>query len=182
MSIRLSCLSCIALLFLLSLSGCSSYSISEQTVNAKAQEELGNKSIDFRSPMLSAQLAVEQMHFDLQQDRIDAKMSFKGELSSLFLKPFSGAIHLKLTGTPAYDADKKLVYLEDYALLDAEGVDSRGQRFTLAPMLKTFQDQLRLSFPKIPVYTMKEEKGLKGSVLNAITDIEIPPGEIKLIF
>ena len=167
---------------LMMLTGCSSYSISEQTVNAKAQDKLGQQSLDFRSPMLSAQLAVANLQFDLEQDRIDAQISLKGELSSLFLQPFSGAIHLKLTGVPAYDADKKLVYLKEYALLEAQAMDNRGQRLTLAPLLKTFQDQLRLSFPKIPVYAIKEETGIKGSVLNAISDIEVHPGEIKLIF
>jgi len=174
--------SLLVLFFLIPLYGCSSYSVSEQEINAWTNERLQRAPIEIRSRLFNAKLKTEKLHVDLEGGRVLVQIQFSGELKLPFLPAYPGKVNCYISGKPLLDKSSRLLYLSDYEIIKLEAINSRGQVASLKGAGGQFKKRLYEVFPRLPIYSLKKHPGLEGMVLRNITAIESHQDQLKLVF
>lgn len=175
----------LALLAVLALSGCASfspYSISESTLENRLQtviQDFDRQQLRSGSPL---SVTLSDADITLGPDGRDvAVLDLAGQVSvNMLMTRLPVDIVLKVEGAPVYDSEEKAIYLRRLQLLDSR-IESSLFKGDLKPVTDTVMRVVAQMLENTPVYRL-DDSNLGQQLFGMVPmDIRVAPGRLEFV-
>ncbi|PKG80791.1 hypothetical protein CXF85_22035 [Colwellia sp. 75C3] len=165
------------------LSACSSLQISENDINDKVKDWIGQgKKISLGKSALLPVLMLKNAQFSLIPERVKLNIKASVEMNNFLGRRTLASGFIAMSGVPYLDNESGKIYIKQYSIEHIEMMTPDGQAWSVkGAMFDSVKDNIVNYVDNIPIYDINKDEKLSGVILSQVKTIELKQGHINLV-